>query len=163
MVLCYIMHITSKRHTSIHTYSLSGHVLESVSDHLYLGLQIFDDLKWNKHTRNVVSKASIALGMPHIHRIYLTSQVNTWVWIHRLGPICPARYPVYRNDPKTRRQIQSQRLENLLTRFHDQNTTRNRPTTPPRKTSFLLVIITLQNRNWVGTGTSAWKPLNTVG
>ena len=58
---CYIMHITPKRHKSMHMYSLSGHILKSVSDNPYLGLQISDDLKWNKHIRNTVSKASIAL------------------------------------------------------------------------------------------------------
>ena len=59
----YIMHITHTRHRNMHMYSLSGHSLDSVSDNPYLGLQISDDLKWNKHIRSTVSKASITLGM----------------------------------------------------------------------------------------------------
>ena len=43
-------------------YSLGGHILDSVSDFPYLGLQISDDLKWNKHITTMVSKVSIVLG-----------------------------------------------------------------------------------------------------
>ena len=39
---CYIMHISPKRKKHTHMYSLSGHILESVHDNPYLGLQISD-------------------------------------------------------------------------------------------------------------------------
>ena len=45
---CYIMHISPKRKKHTHMYSLSSHILESVHDNPYLGLQISDDLKWGK-------------------------------------------------------------------------------------------------------------------
>ena len=57
------MHISPKRRAHTHMYSLSGHILDTVQDNPYLGLQISDDLKWRKHIQKTVNKASIALGM----------------------------------------------------------------------------------------------------
>ena len=57
------MHISPKRRTNTHMYSLSGHILDTVQDNPYLGLQISNDLKWRKHIQKTVNKASIALGM----------------------------------------------------------------------------------------------------
>ena len=60
---CYIMHITPKRRTHTHMYTLAGHILDTVKDNPYLGLQISDDLRWHKHIQKSANKASIALGM----------------------------------------------------------------------------------------------------
>ena len=78
---CYIMHISPKRHKSAHMYSLSGQILESVSDNPYLGLQIFDDLKWNKHIRITVNKASIAQGMLRRNLNFLPKNLESTAYI----------------------------------------------------------------------------------
>lgn len=58
------MHINPPRRTkTTHMYNLNQHVLETVSDNPYLGLQISDDLKWSKHITKSVGKASVALGI----------------------------------------------------------------------------------------------------
>ena len=57
------MHVSPKRNKYIHIHSIEGHILESVRDKPYLGLQISDDLKWSKYIRQTANKASIALGM----------------------------------------------------------------------------------------------------
>ena len=44
-------------------YSFSGHILETVSDNRYLGSQILDESKWQKHIANTTNKASIALAL----------------------------------------------------------------------------------------------------
>ena len=78
---CYIMHISPKRHKSTHMYSLSGHILDSVSDNPYLGLQISDDLKWSKHIKQTVSKASIALGMIRRNLKFLPKSLKSTAYI----------------------------------------------------------------------------------
>ena len=70
------MHISPKRNKHKHMYSLSGHILESVSENPYLGLQISDDLKWSKHIRQTVNKASIALGMLRRNLKFLPKVTN---------------------------------------------------------------------------------------
>ena len=60
---CYIMHISPKGNKNTHMYSLNGHVLETVSDNPYPGLQNSDDLKWRKHISNTTNRASTALGL----------------------------------------------------------------------------------------------------
>lgn len=68
---CYIMHIAPKRLRHIHMYSLCGHVLETVRDNPYLGLQISDDLNWRNHISNTISKASTVLGLLRRNLKYL--------------------------------------------------------------------------------------------
>ena len=56
---CYIM---SMRQKSSYFYQLDQHILEQVKTHPYLGLNIFDDLKWSSHIGKITSKASCSLG-----------------------------------------------------------------------------------------------------
>lgn len=46
----------------LHSYTLHGHTLSSVPQIKYLGVQISQDLKWNKHISSVSSKANQTLG-----------------------------------------------------------------------------------------------------
>ena len=56
---CYILNIKNK---SQRYYNRSNHILQQVQNNPYLGLQIFDDLKWTTHITNVTKKANSTLG-----------------------------------------------------------------------------------------------------
>ena len=59
---CEVIHITTKKKPIIHKYTLHGHTLSSVPQIKYLGVNIFQDLKWNSHINSVSSKANQTLG-----------------------------------------------------------------------------------------------------
>lgn len=59
---CNVLHITRKRTKIQNTYSLHGEFLESVPSAKYLGVTITDDLTWNRHTDNMISRANSKLG-----------------------------------------------------------------------------------------------------
>ena len=56
---CYLLSI--KQRLS-YFYSLNGHILQSVPQNPYLGLNISNDLKWSTHINSICSKASSTLG-----------------------------------------------------------------------------------------------------
>ena len=56
------MYITTKRASILHKYTIHGHMLSSVSQIKYLGVQISQDLKCNKHIDSTSSKANQTLG-----------------------------------------------------------------------------------------------------
>ena len=59
---CYTMQVGRKRHNIINTYTLHDHPLPITDSAKYLGITISNDLKWNKHVRNITSKANSTLG-----------------------------------------------------------------------------------------------------
>jgi len=55
---CQLLHITKKRSTVQHDYTLHGHVLEQVPTAKYLGLNLHEQLSWNFHTDVTAKKAN---------------------------------------------------------------------------------------------------------
>ena len=62
-VKCNIMQLTRKRIKKINAvYFLKETILENVDNIKYLGVTIFEDLKWNTYVSNVCTKANGTLG-----------------------------------------------------------------------------------------------------
>lgn len=59
---CTILRFSRKINKIEFSYKLSGHYLQSVSHHKYLGVTLSGDMKWNTHIDTVVSKAYGMLG-----------------------------------------------------------------------------------------------------
>ena len=59
---CNILRFTRKKSSTEFSYKLSGHFLQAVTSHKYLGVTLSGDLKWNIHIDKVVSKANGMLG-----------------------------------------------------------------------------------------------------
>ena len=64
---CKVLRITKQNDPILFDYSMHNHVLESVESEEYLGVTIQNDLKWNKHIHNVVSKSYKSLGLIRRH------------------------------------------------------------------------------------------------
>ena len=62
---CQVLRVSKKRHNVCHnhTYTLHGHALEIVDNVKYLGVTISGNLKWDKHTTNIINKANSTLGI----------------------------------------------------------------------------------------------------
>ena len=55
---CFVLKITHSHNPKTHTYSLDTNVLQETSSHAYLGVEISNDLKWNKHINNITAKGT---------------------------------------------------------------------------------------------------------
>ena len=54
--------MTHSHNPKTHTYSLANTILQETNSHTYLGVEIANDLKWNKHINNIAAKGNRALG-----------------------------------------------------------------------------------------------------
>jgi len=59
---CSVIRFTNKKNIIESSYVLSGHVLESVKSHKYLGVHLSSDMKWNTHIDAATAKANSMLG-----------------------------------------------------------------------------------------------------
>ena len=59
---CNILRFSRKTTKIEFSYKLSGHYLQAVSSHKYLGVSLSGDMKWNTHIDKVVAKANGMLG-----------------------------------------------------------------------------------------------------
>ena len=59
---CNVISISRKRKPVKFSYTLHGHILESVPVVNYLGCNITRDLKWNEHIDKICNKANNTLG-----------------------------------------------------------------------------------------------------
>ena len=55
---CQVMHITTKRRPIITPYNIHGHILEQTDTGKYLGVNISNNMNWNKHIDQVTRKAT---------------------------------------------------------------------------------------------------------
>ena len=59
---CYMMTIARARHPRTHIYSLNNHILQTVDQEKYLGINISNDLNWSAHINNNTNKSNSKLG-----------------------------------------------------------------------------------------------------
>jgi hypothetical protein len=55
---CQVLHITNKRQPIVSSYTIHGHILESVDQGKYLGVNIQRKLNWSSHINNITRKAN---------------------------------------------------------------------------------------------------------
>ena len=60
---CYILNINNKKQHTPYNFSLCNKILENVSNHPYLGVEIDNKLRWDKHINKVTKKANSILGL----------------------------------------------------------------------------------------------------
>ena len=59
---CHTMRISRKREPALVDYYTNRQKLSPVKNHLYLGVLLSNDLRWNSHVKNIVAKANKSLG-----------------------------------------------------------------------------------------------------
>ena len=59
---CNVLRITRKKSKVIYPYTLHNHILDEVDSAKYLGVNLANDMSWNKHVDKVASKANSKLG-----------------------------------------------------------------------------------------------------
>ncbi|KAJ8044189.1 hypothetical protein HOLleu_11578 [Holothuria leucospilota] len=58
---CFSMRITHSRNPKLFNYTLDKDILESTASHTYLGVDISNNLTWNRHTNHITSSANRSL------------------------------------------------------------------------------------------------------
>ena len=58
---CNTLRVTTKKNPIVHTYSMGTDVLETVSHHPYLGVELSSNLKWTHHINIIAARANKAL------------------------------------------------------------------------------------------------------
>ena len=59
---CHVLRISRKQNPVESNYFLMGKVLDSVTHHPYLGVELSRNLDWGQHVNNKVMKANLSLG-----------------------------------------------------------------------------------------------------
>lgn len=83
---CCVMHISNKRKKIINKYSMAGTPLLHVSNHPYLGIEMQDNLHWDRHITNIVNKASRTLGMIRRNLWGVTFQTKSLAYLSLVRP-----------------------------------------------------------------------------
>ena len=71
---CTVLTVTQKKHSFTHDYTLHNHKLELVTSAKYLGITLQSNLKWSKHTNNIIANSNQQLGF--LRRNLKTANVN---------------------------------------------------------------------------------------
>jgi hypothetical protein len=83
---CAIMSCTRKKNPSIFNYILKNETIPRVKDHDYLGIRVSNDLNWDKHCEQVISKSSRALGMIRRNLYSCNQQVKSQAYTTLVRP-----------------------------------------------------------------------------
>ena len=107
---CKTMRITSKRNPDPTSYKMLGVTLEETNGSQYLGINIQNDLRWNKQVEHTKSKASRVLNFlrRNFHhtstsvkeKLYTTLETSSWLCHSSVGPLCTEKYQRSREHPK---------------------------------------------------------------
>ena len=100
---CNILHFTRKKSSTEYSYKLSGHFLQAVTSHKYLGVTLSGDIKWNTHIDKVVSKANGMLGFDRQNLSNAPHRVKVQAYKSLIRPHIEYYSSVW--DPHTSRNI----------------------------------------------------------
>ena len=117
-----------------HTYSLANTILQETNSHSYLGVEISNDLKWNKHINNIAAKSNRALGFVKRNLHSCTEDIKQLAYQSLVRPSLEYSSAVL--DPYTSDQIhQLEAVQRRAIRFVKHNYDRRASVTEMLKNS----------------------------
>ena len=100
---CYAMHITHKKNPVRTSYQMGDSVLETVTNHTYLGVELNNKLSWASHIKNVTSRANQILGLLRRNLYSCTPDVKAVAYKTLVRPrleYCASIWDPYQKDAK---------------------------------------------------------------
>ena len=106
----YVLRINRSRQQTTYNYTMSGHTLQSVDQHPYLGVIITKTLNWKAQVSDVKNKANKTLGFikrnlhPRSNKgssLHLPGKTNCGICQHSLGSVSAISDPVARKRTET--------------------------------------------------------------
>ena len=98
---CFVLKVTNIRNPKTHTYTLNNIKLAETDSHTYLGVELSQDLKWNKHVNRITAKGNRSLGFikRNLHRC--TQDIKSLAYRSLVRPsleYCAAVWDPHTND-----------------------------------------------------------------
>ena len=113
---CTLLPISRSNNPTKNTYSLHGHILDSVSSAKYLGVTLTKNLSWDIHINNICKKANKTLGFLRRNLKIGSSKVKERAYKVFVRPILEYASTVW--DPHTQEQIdQLEAVQRRAARF----------------------------------------------
>ena len=110
---CVVLRISNKKKPTRKTdYQLHGHTLEVVDASKYLRVTLTEDLSWDKHIQNTVSKKNRTVGFLRRNLWYCTLPVKASIFKKVVRPVLECASPVW--DPH--QQANNKALEQVQRR-----------------------------------------------
>ena len=100
---CHVLTISKKKNPIKTSYTLHGHILESVPSAKYLGCTFTSDLNWNQHVSNICNKANRTLGFLKRNLNISATSVKVNAYKSLVRPLVEYASPVW--DPYHKSEI----------------------------------------------------------
>ena len=106
---CATMHFSSSNRKQKYEYKMKGDILETVSQHPYLGVELSDNLKFNDHIDNLTKKSSSTLGFLKRNLKYCPPKVKERAYASLVCPKLEYVSPIWNPSQKTQvKQLEQQ-------------------------------------------------------
>ena len=110
------MRLTHSRTPKIYSYELGGHILQYTNNHTYLGIDICNNLSWNKHINRIVSSASRSLGFIKRNLYSCPKHIKATAYLTLVRPLLEYSSSVW--DPHSQDLINKlERVQRRAARF----------------------------------------------
>ena len=96
---CFVMRITHKRNPMTRDYILGQSTLEVTDCHSYLGVELSNNLSWNKHVNKITSSANRSLGFIRRNLFSCPQHIKTNAYLTLVRPLLEYSSSVW--DPYT--------------------------------------------------------------
>lgn len=100
---CFVLRITNSKSPIINQYTLGGTVLQETTSHSYLGVEISQDLKWDKHISKITTSANKINGFIRRNLKSCTRDTKSSAYTTLVRPIIEYSSSVW--DPHTNEHI----------------------------------------------------------
>ena len=147
---CTVLTVSQKKNPFKHDYILHNHKLELVSSAKYLGITLQANLKWSKHTDNIIANGNKSLGFLKRNLKTSCQNIKTQAYLALVRPKLEYSCSVW--DPHTVEQtskiemVQRRAARYVCNRYHnissptDMINTLNWPTLQERRTRTRLIM-----------------------
>ena len=120
---CNIMTVTRKRNKIIHKYHLHEHELERVNSTTYLGVELSENLTWNRHIAKTCNKATKTLSFLRRNLRVRNVQAKSLAYKVLVRPTleycCPVWDPHRKNQEYQLEIVQRRAARFVLGRYHN--------------------------------------------
>ena len=122
---CNVLRIIIRRVPIIFNYTLHGCYLDEIASTKYLGVYLFNDLRWNEHVRYITNKANKLLGFLNRNLKHCTTSTKKNAYKSLFQPIveyCSSVWDCYTaKNIKQVEMVQRRAARWILSRYNRQD------------------------------------------
>ena len=113
---CKILNVYRSKNPITHQYTMNGVLLDTVTHHPYLGVELSSNLNWSFHIENIVGKANRSLGFIRRYLYSCPESVKSQAYLTLVCPCLEYACSVW--DPHTQKHCHDiERVQRCAARF----------------------------------------------